>query len=102
MKELEKVKYELESQILMDPELKIPNRIALEKDLKSKSSLPGCKLALIDIYRFKAINDTYGVEIGNKVLLVLSLLVLSLLCAFKPGRLLLFSTAKKVSKKVSR
>ena len=69
-KELEEVRYELESQILMDPELKIPNRIALEKDVKL--SIPGTKLALVDIHRFKAINDTYGVEIGNKVLLALS------------------------------
>jgi len=71
-KELEKVKQELESQMLIDPELKIPNRIALEKDLKSKSSLSGCKLALIDIYRFKSINDTYGVDVGNKILKALS------------------------------
>ena len=69
-KELEKVKYELESQILMDPELKILNRIALEKDIKSSAT--GVKLALVDIFRFKAINDTFGVEIGNKVLLLLS------------------------------
>ncbi|SFP28232.1 EAL domain-containing protein [Hydrogenimonas thermophila] len=68
-KELEEVRRELESQILMDPELKIPNRVALEKDIKS---MPDCKLALIDIYRFKSINDTYGVEVGNQILLALS------------------------------
>lgn len=68
-KELKEVRRELESQILMDSELKIPNRVALEKDIKS---MPDCKLALIDIYRFKSINDTYGVEVGNQILLALS------------------------------
>ena len=68
-KELEDVRCELESQMLMDPELKIPNRIALEKDIKS---MPGVKLALIDIYRFKSINDTYGVDVGNQILLALT------------------------------
>jgi len=68
-KELEEVRCELESQMLMDPELKIPNRVALEKDIKA---MPGSKLALIDIYRFKSINDTYGVEVGNLILLALS------------------------------
>ena len=68
-KELEKVRCELETQILMDPELKIPNRVALEKDIKS---MTGVKLALIDIYRFKSINDTYGIDVGNQILLALS------------------------------
>ncbi|RUM45633.1 MAG: hypothetical protein DSY46_02355 [Hydrogenimonas sp.] len=66
--ELKMVRSELESQMLIDPELKIPNRIALEQDLKS---VQGAKLALIDIYRFKSINDTYGVDVGNHILMEL-------------------------------
>jgi len=56
---------ELEIQYLTDTLTGLGNREALIKDLKSFSNF---HLAIIDISSFKDINDSYGIEIGNKVL----------------------------------
>jgi len=56
---------ELEKQYLTDTLTGLANREALIKDLKFFSKF---HLAIIDISSFKDINDSYGVELGNKVL----------------------------------
>ena len=60
---------ELEVQFLTDSLTGLPNREALFKDIKE---LKKFHIAILDVSSFKDINDSYGVEIGNKVLQELS------------------------------
>ncbi|NOR57232.1 MAG: EAL domain-containing protein [Sulfurimonas sp.] len=60
---------ELETQFLTDSLTGMPNRQALFKEIKR---LDEFHMAIVDIAAFKDINDSYGVEIGNKVLQMLS------------------------------
>jgi len=63
---------ELEEQYLTDNLTKLPNRQALLIDFKKFEDLKNFGLAILDISSFKDINDVYGVEIGNQVLIELS------------------------------
>jgi len=54
---------------------KLPNRFALLRDLESYGD---GTFMLMDIARFNAVNDIYGVEIGNELLIALSSYVLKL------------------------
>lgn len=56
---------ELEEQYLRDSLTGLPNREALVKFIKKQNKF---HLAIIDIASFKDINDSYGIDIGNKVL----------------------------------
>jgi diguanylate cyclase (GGDEF)-like protein len=60
---------ELETQFLTDSLTGMPNRQALFKEIKKLAKF---HMAIVDIASFKDINDSYGVEIGNKVLQMLS------------------------------
>jgi diguanylate cyclase (GGDEF)-like protein len=60
---------ELEVQFLTDSLTGLPNREALFKDIQE---LKKFHVAILDIASFKDINDSYGVELGNKVLQELS------------------------------
>lgn len=72
-RELADMRSELENQALYDPLTKLPNRRLfmdrLERavTLLERTDLPYCVL-LIDLDRFKAINDQYGHEAGDVVL----------------------------------
>jgi diguanylate cyclase (GGDEF)-like protein len=70
MEEQIKVKTEeLKTQFLSDVLTGLPNRQALSEEIKKNKAF---HIAIIDIASFKDINDFYGVEIGNKVLQLLS------------------------------
>lgn len=56
---------ELESHFLTDNLTGMPNREALIKDMKKFKEL---HIAILDVASFKDINDSYGVDLGNKVL----------------------------------
>jgi len=60
---------ELETQFLTDSLTGMPNRQALFKEIKR---LDEFHIAILDISSFKDINDSYGVDIGNRVLQMLS------------------------------
>lgn len=60
--------HELETQFLTDSLTGMPNRQALSKEMKTIQKF---HLAILDIASFKDINDSYGVELGNKVLQLL-------------------------------
>ncbi len=60
---------ELQIQLFRDALTLIPNRAALFHDMKKFKNFG---LAILDISAFKDINDVYGVQIGNKVLVALS------------------------------
>ena len=60
---------ELEIQFLTDSLTGLPNRQPLFKDMKKYQKF---HIAILDVASFKDINDSYGVEIGNKVLQQLS------------------------------
>jgi diguanylate cyclase (GGDEF)-like protein len=59
---------ELENRLYYDHLTGLKNRIALEEDIENKTGT----LFLIDIDSFNHINELYGVDIGNKVLIKLS------------------------------
>lgn len=58
---------EIKDQYYTDSLTKLPNRMKLVKDLSSSRNL---KLSLIDIKSFNEINDFYGHEIGDKLLIL--------------------------------
>ncbi|WP_415407400.1 EAL domain-containing protein [Sulfurovum sp. CS9] len=60
---------ELKMQFLSDALTGLPNRQALFEEIKKNKEF---HVAIIDIASFKDINDFYGVEIGNKVLQLVS------------------------------
>ncbi|WP_373001632.1 EAL domain-containing protein [Sulfurimonas sp.] len=60
---------ELETQFLTDSLTGMPNRQALFKEIKR---LDEFHIAIVDVAAFKDINDSYGVDIGNSVLQMLS------------------------------
>lgn len=60
---------ELEIQFLTDSLTGLPNRQALFKDMKKYEKF---HIAILDVASFKDINDSYGVELGNKILRQLS------------------------------
>jgi len=60
---------ELQEQFLTDALTGLPNRQALINDLKE---FPKFGLAILDVSGFKDINDVYGTDIGNKLLIELS------------------------------
>lgn len=64
IKKEEKIK-----QQITDPLTKLPNRIKLFEEIKESSNTI---LALLDINRFKEINDCYGFTIGDKLLIELA------------------------------
>lgn len=57
---------EIKIQYYTDSLTKLPNRLQLIKDINSSNTL---KLALIDINSFNEINDFYGNEIGDRLLI---------------------------------
>ncbi len=65
---IEKTK-ELKQQFIVDALTGLPNREALFEDIKT---LDAFGLCILDISSFKDINDVYGIELGNKVLIELS------------------------------
>ena len=62
---LDKKSQELKSIYEVDLKTTLPNRVKLLLDLKQNNDV---KLALIDINRFKYINDIYGISFGDKCL----------------------------------
>ena len=65
-KELEVKNKKLVAQLYTDDLTNLPNRKALSEDM-SKSQCP--IVAIFDIDEFKGINDLYGIEVGNSVLI---------------------------------
>ncbi len=65
---IEKTK-ELKQQFIVDSLTGLPNREALYDDIKN---LDAFGLCILDVSSFKDINDVYGIELGNKVLIELS------------------------------
>jgi len=65
-KELEKLNKKLEKQLFTDSLTDLPNRLKLINDINN-SSEP--KLAIFNINSFKEINDFYGQEIGDELLI---------------------------------
>ena len=60
---------ELEQQFLVDTLTNMPNREALFKYMEKNQDY---HLAILDVASFKDINDSYGVEVGNKVIKILN------------------------------
>lgn len=58
---------ELENKLYIDALTKLPNRFALLKELQTAEN-PA--LIIIDINAFRTINEIYGVDVGNEVLIV--------------------------------
>ncbi|WP_345980616.1 EAL domain-containing protein [Sulfurimonas sp. HSL3-2] len=67
--ELVEKKEELERSLVTDNLTNLPNRNQLIKDVIKYDELECINLALINIDRFKEINDFYGYDIADKVLL---------------------------------
>ena len=67
--ELVEKKEELERSLVTDNLTSLPNRNQLIKDVIKYDALECINLALINIDRFKEINDFYGYDIADKVLL---------------------------------
>lgn len=65
-KKIEEKTNELKNQYYRDTLTGLHNRIKLLKDLQN---IDGCQLALLDIKDFSELNDFYGIEIGDKVLI---------------------------------
>ena len=65
-KELEVKNKKLVAQLYTDDLTNLPNRKALSEDM-SKNQCP--IVAIFDIDEFKGINDLYGIEVGNSVLI---------------------------------
>lgn len=63
----------LTHQLYTNPITKLPNRKAFFKDLNVITSP---QLAVLNVNRFKIINDVYGVEVGNKLLVDLAKLII--------------------------
>jgi len=59
---------ELRNSLTIDPLTKLPNRLQLLEDIESSKDSEYINLALININRFKDINDFYGHDIGDIVL----------------------------------
>ena len=74
-KEIQEAYKSLESTHYEDTLTKLPNRFALIKDLNEYNH---GTFIIFDIKRFKVINDTYGIEIGNQLLLAISEFILKL------------------------
>lgn len=72
--ELKVINARLRHQLYTNPLTELPNRKAFFKDL-NEISLP--QLALLNVNRFKIINDVYGVEVGNELIADLAHLVVS-------------------------
>jgi len=64
------------NKMMTDPLTQLNNRQILEKDIpetiRQSKSVTSFGVIFIDIDNFKKINDTYGHEIGDKVLIILS------------------------------
>lgn len=71
----EKVKektQELKSSFLLDRLTHLPNRLKLIDDIEGHSNFNSSHLALINIDTFKDINDLYGYDIGDEILIQVS------------------------------
>ncbi|MDF1881610.1 EAL domain-containing protein [Sulfurimonas sp. MAG313] len=71
--ELEQINEQLKHQLYTNDMTGLPNRKAFFNDYKN-SVLP--QIAILNVNRFKIINDVYGVEAGNELLVTLSKLML--------------------------
>jgi len=60
---------ELKKTLLIDRLTNLPNRIQLIEDIRIQKNYPSNHLALMNIDRFKDINDLYGSKVGDKLLL---------------------------------
>ena len=74
-KELQEQNKKLYHQLYTDDLTNLPNRRALFRDMK-EYDIP--LLAIVDIDRFKNINDLYGEKVGNSVLILFSQKLLNL------------------------
>lgn len=63
---------ELRENFFIDRLTKLPNRLKLIEDIEQNSSAKSFHLALINIDAFKDINDLYGYEIGDEILIQVS------------------------------
>jgi len=63
---------ELKDSFLYDRLTRLPNRLKLIEDIEQNSSAKSFHLALINIDAFKDINDLYGYEIGDEILIQVS------------------------------
>ncbi len=64
----------LERRAMLDPLTRLPNRGAMEAHLRSlvdDRRQPGIGLLVLDLDRFKAVNDTFGHAVGDAVLVEL-------------------------------
>ncbi|KAA3662762.1 MAG: GGDEF domain-containing protein [Calditrichaeota bacterium] len=85
--ELQKTRSELADALIErdnDPLTKLPNRRAFEREIKtaldnfSRHKIPYC-IVMVDIDHFKIVNDTFGHQIGDKILENTAIIVRQLL-----------------------
>lgn len=63
---------ELKNSFLYDRLTKLPNRLKLMEDIEQNKDLVHSHLALINIDSFKDVNDLYGYEVGDQLLVLVS------------------------------
>ncbi len=72
--ELKIINARLEHQLYTNPLTNLPNRKAFFKDL---NEIVAPQVAILNVNRFKIINDVYGVEVGNQLIVDLATLIVN-------------------------
>jgi len=89
IKEFMAIRHDVTDLILQEKKIKfqttdhltqLPNRQKLLEDLEEKREL---KLAIINIEKFKEINEYYGFDVGDRLLVELSTMILKLLASYQ-------------------
>ncbi|MDQ1263902.1 MAG: c-di-GMP phosphodiesterase [Campylobacterota bacterium] len=63
---------ELKNSFLLERLTKLPNRLKLIEDIEQNKNASSIHLALINVDSFKNINDLYGYDVGDKILIEIS------------------------------
>lgn len=68
---LRQMNIELEQAALLDPLTELPNRRMMTKHLINEINHGNCVVAMVDVDYFKKVNDEYGHQVGDEVLVSL-------------------------------